>query len=218
MTDLLIIKPEDVQKGSVYRFSDQIINTLRKVEELFVVGTGIAISLTATAVSRAASIANVNIGEVTLDYIGAPKLGIGGIFFVLNKEPRIDWEAKKNDLEKTLNLSFDRGGQLLIISNNLPNDRAIPLALSRVAETGSLKISAAGTAINREVPIALELVKGGLAKEELGIELVFVTTKPHKLDDTGTVRPETIMEIFISKGKKHLSRKHEQILKMLTSG
>lgn len=216
MTELLIIKPDDVQKGSTYKFSDQIINMLRKEQEIFVVGMGSAISLASTAVSRTTNIAKVSIAEVMIDYIGAPKLGIGGVFFVLNRETEIDWEARKKELEKNMNLTFSKGGQLLIISNDLPPERAIPLALSRIAEKGSLKISAAGTAINREVPIALELTKGDIAKEELGVALVVVFTVQFKRGEVTT--PETVMEIFINKGKKALTKKHEQILKLLTSG
>lgn len=216
MTELLLIRPDDVQKGSTYRYSDQIINLLRKVDEIFVVGMGSAMSLASAAVSRATSISKVSISEVTIDYIGAPKLGIGGVFFVLCRESGIDWDAKKKEMEKGMNLSFDRTGQLLVVSNNLPTERAIPMALSRIAESGCLKISAAGTAINREVPIALELTKGDIAKDELGIALVVVFSTKYTRD--GITVPETVMEIFITKGKKPLSKKHDLILKLLTNG
>ena len=115
-----------------------------------------------------------------------------------------------------MNLSFDRTGQLLVVSNNLPAERAIPMALSRIAESGCLKISAAGTAINREVPIALELTKGDIAKDELTVALVVVFSAKFTRD--GVTVPETVMEIFISKGKTHPSKKHDLIMKLLTSG
>jgi len=216
MTEFILIKPDDIQKGSSYRFSDQIINSLRKVDELFVIGMGNAISLACTAVLRASSIANVKISEVAIDYVGIPKLGIGGVFFVLNKESEINWVEKKKQMEEGMNLSFERGGQLLIVSNNLPPDRAIPLALSRLADSSCLKISAAGTAINRAVSIALELTQSDISKTKLGIALVVVFTVEYTRNET-TV-PEAVMEIFINKSRKSLSKKHEQMLKMLTSG
>jgi len=216
MPELTIIKPEDAQKGAVYKFSDQFINLLRKEDEIFVVGLGTAVSLAATAVSRVSNIASVNIEEVSIGYVGAQKLGLSGIFFVLNKKPKTDWEARKKELEKDKDLSYE-GGQLLIISKNLTTDRAIPLALSRIAEKGFLKITSAGLAINRAVPIALELIKGGLALTDLCIPLILVTTVQYKMDDN-TSRPETVVEIFVTKGKMHPSKKHEQMLKMMTTG
>lgn len=216
VTELILIKPEDVQKGGAYRFSDQIINSLRKADELFVIGMGNAISLTCTAVLRATSIANVKISEVGVNYVGIPKLGITGVFFILDKQSKINWDEKKKRLEKGMNLSFERGGQLLIVSNNLPIDRAIPLALSRLADSSCIKISAAGTAINRAVSIALELTQSDISPCELGTELVIVFTVQYTKGET-TV-PETVMDIFVSKGKKPSSKKHEQMLKMLTSG
>lgn len=217
MTQLLVIKSDDIQKGGVYQFSDMIINGLRKEEEMFVVGMGSAISMACMAVQRAASISKVAIGELALDYIGSPALGLGGAFFILNKEPKRNWDAEKKALEKGMKLNFERGGQLIVVSSNLPPERAIPMALSKLAESDSLKISAAGSAINREALIALELTKGNIAKDKLGITLIVISTVKHAVKEI--VVPETVMEIFIKKGcETAYSKKHEQILKNLTSG
>lgn len=217
MTELILIRADDIQKGSSYRFSDQIINGLRKAEELFVVGMGNAVSLASTAVQRATSLTRGAISEISLDYIGSPKLGIAGVFIVLSKNSKRDLVSEARDLEKGMKLTFERDGQLLVVSNTLFPERAIPLALSRLAESDCLKISASGTAINRQVLIALELTKGNIAKGELGIILTTISTVQFKIDDK-TI-PETVMEIFIKKDRKTLfSKKHDQMMKMLTSG
>ena len=217
MTALILIRPDDIQKGSSYRFSDQIINGFRKEEELFVVGMGNAISLACAAVQRATSLMKGAISEISLDYIGSSKLGLAGVFIVLNKASKRDLSSEAKELEKGMRLTFERDGQLLVVSNTLFPERAIPLALSRLAESACLKISASGTAINRQVPIALELTKGDIAKDDLGIILTALSTVQFKVNDK-TI-PETVMEIFIKKGcQTNVSKKHDQMMKMLTSG
>jgi hypothetical protein len=169
------------------------------------------------AVLRAISLTRGAISEISLDYIGSPKLGLAGVFVVINKESKRDIVSEARELEKGMKLSFERDGQLLVVSNTLSPDTAIPLALSRLAASDCLKISASGTAINREVPIALELTKGGIARNELGIILTSVCTVQFKINDK-TV-PETSMEIFIKKGcTTQVTKKHDQIMKMLISG
>jgi hypothetical protein len=215
MTDLILIKPEDIQKGGSYRFSDQIINGFRKDDELFVVGMGNAISLACAAVQRATQLSKGKISEIALDYIGSSKLGIAGVFFVLDKNSKKDLVSEGKLLEKGMKLTFDRDGQLLVVSNTLSPERAIPLALSRIADSDCLKISASGTAINRQVSIALELAKGNIANDDLGIILTTLFTTQFEINEKKI--PETVMEIFIKKGcKTAYSKKHEQIVKMLT--
>jgi hypothetical protein len=217
MNHLLLIKQDDVQKGGVYQFSDQIINGLRKETEMFVVGVGSAISMACMAVQRASSISKVAIDEVSLDYVGSPALGLGGVFFILNKESTRDWDAEKTELEKKMKLTFEHGGQLIVVSNALSPEKAIPLSLSRLSQSDLLKISAAGSAINRAALIALELTKGNIARDRLGLCLVAISTVKHTVKET--VVPETVMDIFIRKGFETVySKKHNGILKMLTTG
>jgi hypothetical protein len=211
---LFLIKPESVEKGSVYSFSGQIINELRRQEELCVVGIGSAISLASMAVQRSCSIAKIAINELSLNYIGSPTLGLGGVFLVLNKESKRNWDSEKKKLEKGMKLSFERDGQLIIVSRNLLPEEVIPLCLSKLAKSELLKISATGNAINRAALIALELTKGDIARDELGIELVTLSTVEFEISKTNI--PETAMDIFIRKGAKTFySKKHEEILKIL---
>ena len=211
---LLLIKPELLEKGSAFEFSDQIINSLRKEDELFVVGIGSAVSLACMAVQRSTSLARASVDELSLSYIGSPMLGLGGVFFVIGKEPKRDWEKERKDLEKGMNLSFDRNGQLVVISRKLLPEKTIPLCLSKLLEADSLKISATANSINRAVSIALELTEGTIAPYELCIPLVSLSTVKF-VGEENTVL-ETAMDIFLKKGKKApRSKKHEQMLKEL---
>jgi len=211
---LILVKPEDVAKGSAYHFSHEIINELRREKELCVVGFGNAIALSCMAVQLSSNIANVSVKEMSLDYIGAPALRIGGIIIVLGKGREIDWEKKKKELEKEMRLDFSRDGQLIVISKHLSPDQVIPLSLSKLAKLELLKITATGTAINRAALLALELTKGNIAKETIGIELVGLSTIEFKTEST-TVQ-STGIEIYLRKGiQTAYTSKHKEILKIL---
>ena len=214
---LILIRPEDLGKGSAYHFSDQIINGLRKEKELSVVGFGNAISLACMAVQISSSIANVSIRELSLDYVSAPTLGISGVFFILDKESKVDWEEEKGKLESKMKLTFDRDGQLIIVSKKLSPEKMIPLSLSKLARSELLKITATGTSINRAASLALELTKGDITKEVVGIKLVTLATVEFKVG-TATFAG-TSMEIYLKKGiQTTYSQKHKQILKTLEKG
>ncbi|NWG10449.1 hypothetical protein HXY33_01670 [Candidatus Bathyarchaeota archaeon] len=211
---LILVKPEDVAKGSAYHFSNEIINELRREKELCVVGFGNAIALSCMAVQLSSNIANVSVKEMSLDYIGAPALNIGGVVIVLGKEREVDWEKKKKELDRKMKLDFSRDGQLIVISKHLSPDQVIPLSLSKLAKSELLKITATGTAINRAALLALELTKGNIAKEPIGIELVALSTIELKTEST-TVQG-TGIEIYLRKGiQTAYTSKHKEILKIL---
>jgi hypothetical protein len=211
---LILIKPEDVAKGSAYHFSDRIINGLRTEKELCIVGFGNAIALACMAVQVSSNIANVSIKELSLDYIGAPALGIGGVIIVLDKEHEVDWNKKKKALDDKMRLDFSRDGQLIVISKQLSSDQVIPLSLAKLAKSELLKITAAGAAINRAALLALELTKGNIAKESLGIELVTLSTIDFKIEST--TEQVTGMEIYLRRGiQTTYTPKHKEVLKML---
>lgn len=212
--NLILIRPENLGRGSAYHFSDQIINGLRKEKELSVVGFGNAISLACMAVQISSRIANVSISELSLDYIGAPTLGISGVFFILGKESKVDWEKEKKRLESNMKLTFDRDGQLIVISQKLLPDKMIPLCLSKLARSELLKITAAGISINRAASLTLEITKGDIAKESVGIKLITLSTL--KFEEESKTFLGTGMEIYLKKGiHTTYSKKHKQMLKML---
>jgi hypothetical protein len=214
--ELLLIRAEEMEKGSVYSFSDQIINGLRKANELAVVGVGNAMSLACKAVQRSSSISKVAIDELSLDYIGSPTLALGGVFFILNKESKKNWDSEKEEIEKKMKLNFEPDGQLIIITRNLMPEKIIPLCLSKLSQLEFLKISATGTTINRAVLVALELARGDIAKDVLGIALVALSTVKFPAPAGESSVLETAMDIFIKKNvKTAYSEKHRQIIRML---
>lgn len=212
--ELILIRPEDVAKGSAYHFSDQVINMIRTEKEFTVVGFGNAIALACMAVQVSSNIANVSVKEISLDYIGAQALGIGGIIIVLGKEGEIDWSQKKKALDEKMKLDFTRDGQLIVISRKLSTDQVIPLSLAKLSKSELLKIMATGPAINRAALLALELTKGNIAREPIGIELVTLSTIELKTD-SGRVQA-TGIEIYLRKGVTTVyTQKHREILKLL---
>jgi len=210
----ILIRPENLGKGSAYHYSDQIINGLRTEKELSVIGFGNAISLGCMAVQISTRIANVYINELSLDYVGAPALGISGVFFVLGKKSKVDWEEEKRKLESKMKLTFEHEGQLIVVSRKLSPDKMVPLCLSKLARSESLKITAAGTSINRAASLTLELTKGDITKEPVGIRLVTLSTIEFEAEPKKTLG--TGMEIYLKKGAcTTYSEKHKQILRML---
>jgi DNA-binding protein len=214
--ELLLIKPEEMEKGSVHTFSEQIINGLRKEKELAVVGVGNAMSLACKAVQRSSNISKVAIDELSLDYLGSPTLGLGGVFFILNKESRKNWDSEKEKIEKKMKLNFEPDGQLVVVTKNLMMEKIIPLCLSKLSQSEALKISATGTTINRAVLVALELTRGDIAKDVWGIELVALSTVKFPAPAGESSVLETAIDIFIRKNLKiSYSEKHRQIIKLL---
>lgn len=214
---LIVVKPESVARGSAFQFSNQIINALREDKELGVVGFGNATALACMAVQLSSNLARVSPEEIALDYLGAPSLGIGAVVIALSKETNVDLPKKVRELDAKLNLDFSREGQIIVISRNLSPDQVVPMSLAKLAKSDYLKITAAGVAINRAVPLALELARGDIAKFPIGIELVALETIELR-GETGTVEG-TSMQIYLKKGVKTVyTPKHRGIMKMLETG
>lgn len=214
--ELITIRPEDVAKGKAAFYSDLIINKMARVEELDVVGISNAISLACSAVRMSSSVARIYIKELCLDNIEVPVLGkLGGIFFNLGRELVVDWDSRKCEIEKNMKLDFDLNGQLVVVSRNLPAEKMIPLCLWKLAKAERLKIMAAGYWINTAAALALEVTKGAISKETIGIELMTLSTQT-----IGPAEPKpklaTGLEIFLKKGEPtQYSKKHTAILSEL---
>ncbi len=113
-----------------------------------------------------------------------------------------------------MKLNFDPDGQLIVISKSLSPDEIVPLCLSKLAKSALLKITAAGVSINRAASLALELTRGNIAKEPIGIRLLNLTTIQFQKGESKEIG--TRIEIFLEKGIQTLySEKHKQIMKLL---
>jgi len=208
-----------VAKGKAASYSDLIINTMAKVEELDIVGLSSAISLACSAVRMSTSVARIYIEELCLDYIEIPVLGkFSGAFFSLGREQKTDWDSEKAEIEKNMKLSFDPDGQLVIVSKNLLPDKMIPLCLWKLAKSDRLKIMAAGYWINSAAALALEITKGAISRETVGIELMTLSTQTIGTQET-TPKLATGLEIYLKKGQPtEYSKKHKAVLSELLKG
>jgi len=213
--EILVIRPDDVGKGKVNVFSDVIINKMAKVDELDVIGISNGLSLACSATRMSSEFARVHIKEVFLDYLDIPILGkIAGIFFTLTGEQTVDWDSEKASLEKEMKLTFAADGQLVVISQNLPVEQMIPLCLRKLWKNDTIKIQACGAAINRAANLALEITKGKISKEVVGIALMALSTIRGTYEGKETAM--TGLEIFLRKGSEtKYSKHHETILDSL---
>lgn len=218
-TELVTIRPEDVASGKASFYSDLIINKMARVEALDVVGLSNAISLACSAVRMSSSVARIYIEELCLDYIEIPVLGkFSGAFFSLGRAQEVDWDSKKAEIEKNLKLDFELKGQLVVVSKNLPTDKMIPLCLWKLARSDRLKIMAAGYWINSAAALALEITKGEISKDPIGVELMTLSTQTIGEQEP---RPKlsTGLEIFLKKGQPtQYSKKHKAVLSELLKG
>lgn len=213
--EILIVRPDDVGKGKVNVFSDQIINRMAKVDELDIVGISNGISLVCSAVRMSSEFARVHIKEVFLDYLDIPILGrMGGIFFTLTGEQTVDWDSEKAKLEKEMKLSFAADGQLVVVSQNLPAEQMIPLCLKRLWKNDTVKIQACGASINRAANLALEITRGKISPEVVGVVLMTLSTIRGTFEGRDTAI--TGLEIFLRKGiETEYSKHHESVIDKL---
>jgi len=213
--EILVIRPDDIGKGKVNFFSDQIINKMAKVDELDVIGISNGISLACSATRMSSEFARVHIKEAFLNYLDIPILGkIGGVFFTLTGEQTVDWDSEKASLEKGMKLSFAADGQLVVISQNLPVEQMIPLCLKKLWKNDTIKIQACGASINRAVNLALEITRGKISREAVGIVLMTLSTIRGTFEGKETAM--TGLEIFLRKGNEtKYSKHHEAVLERL---
>lgn len=205
----IIIKPEDLSTKDVTFFSQQIIRSMIKYEELDVIGISSAIFLACSAVNVSTNIANIYVNSLSLDYIDIPVIGkFEGSFFVLSREPKIDWTAERQKLDKEMKLTIEPDGQLVVVSRRVSPEKMITICLWKLSKFDLVKIIAAGTAINNAVAVALQVARGGISKEPVALRLVTLTTVPSK--ETTPPKPVTGIEIYLQKGmettydKRHL--------------
>jgi len=214
----IIIRPEDLSTKDVGLFSEQIIHSMIAYDQLDVIGLSTAIFLTCSSVNISTSIANVHVNATSLDYIDIPVVGkFEGIFFVLGREPKVDWKSQSEKFDKTMKLSIDPTGQLIVISRRQEPARMITMCLWKLSKFDRLKIIAAGTAINNAVYVALQVARGGIAKEPVAISLVALSTVPSR--EGILPKPVTGIEIYLEKGKETVyDNRHLRVLERIKTG
>jgi hypothetical protein len=213
--NILLIRPEEIGKGRAFFYSDKIINEMTSSEQLDVVGISNAIALTCQAVQMSTEIASVNIKEISLNYISLPIFGnIGGIIFTLSQKPDNNWGDKKNSIEEKMDLTFRRDGQIIVVSKSLPPETMIPLTLRKLSKAEKIKLMGSGQMINRVANLALEITKGKISRDKIGIELIVLSSK--KFTTPQGEKSTTNLEIFLKKGLVSTpTRRHSMVLSEL---
>jgi hypothetical protein len=212
----LIIKPQDL----VLRLSDlseKVVLSLMKAEEFDVIGIGDAIFLACSAVNIATDIAKAHINELYVDTLEIPILGpMDTIFVRVGREPKMDIAKRIEEEEKGMALTTDRDGQLIAVRRGGRMEALVTLCLIKLSKVEKLKLVAAASAINDAVKLALQITKGPVAKETMGISFMTLYTIPSRED---TQKKMTAISIFLRKGRKtEYSKRHEELIKKLKTG
>lgn len=212
----LIIKPQDLSL-KVSDLSEKVVLNLMKAEEFDVLGLSDAIFLACSAVNIATEIANAHINELYADILEIPILGsMDTIFIKVGREPKIDIPKRIEEEEKGMILTTEREGQVIAVRRGGRIETLVTLCLMKLSKVEKLKIVASGSAINDAVKLALQMSKGPVAKEPVGISFITLYTIPSREDPQ---KKMTAISIYLRKGHKtEYSRRHQELIKKLKTG
>lgn len=216
LLSLITVTPDKSELMGARDLSQNIIQDLMKTDLLDVVGIGNSIMLTIAAVDVSRNIANVNIQTISLDYIPltstyAPE----AIFFKLSKKPSVqptmvkEFEAQpfNNVLARTIGVR--RGDRVETVTN---------LILWRLNKFDKIKVMASGFAIMTAVKSTLQVIKSGIAKEQVGIGAITVEAVQRKTQSEPVIiKRIPAIQIYIEKGTKtEYPAKHKELIQRVT--
>lgn len=212
----LIIKPQDLSL-KVSDLSEKVVLNLMKSEEFDVIGLSDAIFLACSAVNIATDIANAHVNELYADTLEIPILGsMEAIFIRVGREAKLDVAKRIEEEEKGMILTTDKEGQLITVRRGLRMEKLVTLCLIKLSKTEKLKLIAAASAINDAVKLALQLTKGPVAKEPVGISFMTLYSIPSREDPQ---KKMTAISIYLEKGRKtEYSKRHQELIKKLKTG
>ena len=210
----VVLRPEDLANKRVSTIIDGIIQTLVTHKELDVVGISSAIFLACSSANIVASVSKFNASKISIDYLEYPVIGkFEAIFLTLSKE------GSSNHVERVKALESEivggPGGSVVAVTKQDRLERITSLCLFRLREYSLVKILAAGTAITGAVLAALQVSKGGIAREEVGIPLVDLSSIPRREPEG---KSTTAIAIYLKRGHKtDYDVHHEELKKYLTT-
>lgn len=208
-----MIKPQDITL-KVSEFSEKVVQNLMQAEEFDVIGLGDGIFLACSAVNIATDIANAHVNELSADSLGVPVLGnIDAIFITVGREAKLDIAKRVEEEEKGMVLTTERDGQIIAVRRGARTEALVHLCLIKLSRFDKLKIVAAASAINDAVHLALQIAKGPVAKEPVGIALINLYTITAREDPQ---KKMTAASIYLRKGYKgEYSKRHQDLIKKL---
>lgn len=182
--------------------------------EMEIIGLSSAIFLTCSGVNMATDIANVNIGEICVDYVEVPIIGeFEAILIKVGIESTVDRKKRVEEEEKGMSLTTEREGQIVAVRRGDRLERLVTLALLKFQKVDKLKLIAAATAINDAVSFALKLTEGKVAKDPIGINFIDLQTIKSREDPS---KKMTGISIYLEKGHKTVrSQWHKDFIKKL---
>lgn len=212
----LIITPQHLSL-KISDISERVVLNLMKAEDFDVIGIGDALFLACSAVNMATDIANAHINEMYVDNLEIPILGsVAAIFIRIGREPQIDIASRIEQEEEGMTLTTERDGQLIAVRRGGRIEKLVTLCLIKLTKVEKLKIMAAASAINDAIKLALQLTKGPVAKESIGISFMNLGTIASRDDPQ---KKMTAMSIYLRKGyKTEYSKRHQELIKKLKAG
>jgi len=212
----LIIKPQDLSL-KVSDVSEKVVLNLMQLEEFDVIGLSDAIFLSCSAVNIATEIANAHINEFYADTLEIPILGkLEAVFIRVGREPKRNIAKQIEEEEKGMILTTERDGQLIAVRRGTRMETLVTICLIKLSKVEKLKIVAAASAINDAVRLALEITKGPVAREPIGISSMNLYSIQSREDPQ---KKMTAISIYLRKGHEtQYSRSHQELIKKLKTG
>lgn len=209
----LIIRPSDLTL-KVTDLSEKVIANLMKAKDFDVIGLGDAIFLACSAVNITTDIANAYINGLSIDNFEIPVLGsINAIFIGIGREPEIDTTKRIEEEEKGMTLTTGREGQVIAVRRGAPIERLVTLCLIKLSKVAKLKIIAAASAINDAVELAINMTKGPVSKEPIGVSFMDLYPIAQREDPQ---KKMTAISIYLQKGQKTIcDDRHRKLVKTL---
>lgn len=186
-------------------------------DSIQIVAVGQAVFLACTTVHLAQELMDLEISEISIDYIEYPSLGrFDAIFFTLGKTHVIDFETKMKEIDEQIVLMPGERGQVITVAKDTQPAKLALLALFKLKNAERIKLVGAGAAINQTVSIALMLTKGKLARTPLGIEFMGLS---NVLAKDAQSRATTGINIYLRKNQAtSYSAEHAKLVEQLQSG
>jgi len=200
----IILTPESVGQTRISQVSQSIIDKVLKSGEVDVIGLSTAMFLSATAVNFSKAIANVHVKRLYVDYLPTPIGRFEAMYLTVERGPAQE-EDKIAKIEADMDL---RPGAQTVLVSKMSDIQSLTMAcLVKFQQFQRVRIAGAGSTINKVVTAALQISKGGISKDPVGI----VAIKLETLQKPGT-NPSTALAIYLEKGKETVQDEYVKTL------
>ena len=209
----LVITPRYSDTKGPRELSSEIIQMLVENENFVVVGIGTSIPMVLSAINLSRNIANINLYQVSFDYIPIPLFGKQETIFIeLGREKKApsqivtEFEQLDEGTKNYRTVWVSRGQDLARITDEI---------LYKITINDNLRVMASGIAIVLTIKSVLQAIQPGISKNSLGVEAVVIESLKRRNDATKMVPS---IQIYIVKESinppAYLDEIKEEILKV----